>query len=267
MTRFLLLVSLASSLALATEPPQFASSYKYLALGDSIAFGADPTANPEDPDNFVGYPELVAAQLRLKAANAACFGETSGHFLSLAAPDLGCTLWRAQYPLHIEYDGTQIDFAVEHLSRVRNTKLVTINLGANDLGVLLFACEGDSTCFLAGLPAVLTAYQVNLTTIFTRIQEVYDGPIVAVTNYVADYSNLPQVGVFTQLNGILISVAHAFGAEVADAFSAFGAASAGFGGSACAAGLLIELAPGVCDIHPSAQGDALIAQTVVAALD
>jgi hypothetical protein len=56
-------------------------------------------------------------------------------------------------------------------------------------------------------------------------------------------------------------VAQTFGVQVADAFTAFGVAS--LGGSACAAGLLIPLSPGVCDIHPSAAGQALIAQTVL----
>jgi hypothetical protein len=59
-------------------------------------------------------------------------------------------------------------------------------------------------------------------------------------------------------------VAQTFGVQVADAFTAFGAASSQTGGSACAAGLLIVVSPGVCDIHPSAAGQALIAQTVLA---
>ena len=62
---------------------------------------------------------------------------------------------------------------------------------------------------------------------------------------------------------MLATVAGVFGVQVADAFTAFGAASLPAGGSACAAGLLIPLPGGVCDIHPSAAGQALIAQTVL----
>jgi lysophospholipase L1-like esterase len=66
------------------------------------------------------------------------------------------------------------------------------------------------------------------------------------------------------LNGVLAKVANMFGVQVADAFAAFGAASIPAGGNACTAGLLIPVSTGVCDIHPSAAGQALIAQTVLA---
>ena len=116
-----------------------------------------------------------------------------------------------------------------------------------------------------GLPATLAAYQAHLITIFTRIRKEagYTGPIVAVTIYAADYTDNATLGPITLLNGILVSVAHAFGADVADAFTQFGLASISSGGSACAAGLLIPLPTGKCDIHPSAAGQALIAQTIL----
>lgn len=43
---------------------------------------------------------------------------------------------------------------------------------------------------------------------------------------------------------------------------AFVAASAPYGGDNCAAGLLIQLTPTTCDLHPSAAGQTLLAQTV-----
>ncbi len=56
-----------------------------LALGDSVVFGyitQDGFAYV-NPDNFLGYPELVGSALRLSATKASCPGETTAGFLSL----------------------------------------------------------------------------------------------------------------------------------------------------------------------------------------
>lgn len=243
-----------------------AKSTKYLALGDSVAFGYTPLAQPPgDLNDYHGYPEIVSKGIHLKVANASCFGETTGHFLSLLAPDTGCQAWRAALPLFVEYSGTQMDYAVDYLKESHKAELVTIDIGINDLGVLLQSCGGDATCFSAGLPATLAAYQANLISIFSRIRNDagYTGPIVAVTIYAVNYNDAAEVGPITLLNGVLASVAHAFHADVSDAFSAFGLASIPSGGSACAAGLLIQLPSGGCDIHPSTVGQTLIAQTIL----
>jgi lysophospholipase L1-like esterase len=243
------------------------NSTKYLALGDSIAFGYTPLAqNPADLRNYHGYPDFVSRGSNLQVANASCFGETTGHFLNLLAPDTGCAAWRAVFPLFAEYSGTQMDYALDYLEASKKVQLVTIDIGANDLGVLLGGCHGDPTCFGNGLPGVLAAYGANLGTIFGRIrfEAGYTGPIIAVTTYARDYTDAAEVGPIAALNGILATVANTFGVQVADAFTAFAAVSSQAGGSACAAGLLIPLSPGVCDIHPSAAGQALIAQTVLA---
>jgi lysophospholipase L1-like esterase len=251
----------------AEHSKDLSNSTKYLALGDSIAFGYTPLAqNPADLRNYHGYPDIVSQGTNLKVANASCFGETTGHFLNLLAPDTGCQAWRAVYPLFADYSGTQMDYALSYLQGNKKVQLVTIDIGANDLGVLLAACAGDPTCFGNGLPGALAAYGANLGTIFGRIrfEAGYTGPIVAVTTYARDYADLTEVGPITALNGVLATVANTFGVQVADAFAAFGAASLPAGGNACAAGLLIPLSAGVCDIHPSAAGQALIAQTVLA---
>jgi lysophospholipase L1-like esterase len=201
----------------------------------------------------------------LKVANASCFGDTSGHFLNLVIPDTGCKDWRAARPLFAEYSGTQMDYALDYLKASKKVELVTIDIGINDLGVLLGACGGNAACFTANLPAALATYGANLTTIFSRIrfEAGYTGPIVAVTIFAADYTNNSVLGPIAALNGVLKTVAGVFGVQVADAFTTFGAASLPAGGSACAAGLLVPLPGGVCDIHPSAAGQALIAQTVL----
>ena len=243
-----------------------AKSTKYLALGDSVAFGYTPLAQtPGDLKEYHGYPEIVSKGADLKVANASCFGESAAHFLSVVAPDTGCQAWRAVFPLFAEYSGTQMDYALDYLKASKKVELVTIDIGINDLGVLLGACGGNAACFTANLPAALATYGANLTTILSRIrfEAGYTGPIIAVTIFAADYTNNTVLGPIAALNGVLETVAGAFGVQVADAFTAFGAASLPAGGSACAAGLLIPLPGGVCDIHPSAAGQELIAQTVL----
>ena len=243
-----------------------AKSTKYLALGDSVAFGYTPLAKkPGDLKSYSGYPDFVSKGVHLQVANASCFGESSGHFLSLQAPDTGCQAWRAVFPLFAEYSGTQMDYALAYLKESKKAELVTIDIGINDLGVLLNACQGNAVCFGAGLQGVLTTYAANLTTIFSRIrfEAGYTGPIVAVTIYTDDYNDPTTRDPIIKLNAVLASVAAGFHAQVADAFTAFGIASFPANGSACAAGLLIPLPTGGCDIHPSAAGQALIAQTIL----
>ena len=52
----------------------------YLALGDSLAFGYNPS-KPTDLSNSVGYPAIVAQIIRRRLANVSCPGESSGSFI------------------------------------------------------------------------------------------------------------------------------------------------------------------------------------------
>jgi lysophospholipase L1-like esterase len=236
----------------------------YLALGDSLAFGFNPLVMPVNLSKYHGYPEIIANAIHRKLANASCFGETSSHFLNLGAPDLGCQAWRAAYPLFVSYHGTQMDYAVQYLSDHRKTELVTIDIGINDLGLLLQSCAGNISCGLAGLPAVLATYQANLVTIYESIRLTgYDGPIIAVTGYAVNYSDPVEVPAITALNSILSSVTTAFGGKIADAFTAFEVAALPFNGDVCQTGLLIKLPNNTCDTHPSAAGQGLLAKLVL----
>jgi lysophospholipase L1-like esterase len=247
----------------------------YLALGDSLALGFDPLLPMGDLKNYHGYPEVVATALDEKLVNASCFGESAQHFISLSALDMGCQEWRAKRrPLFVSYNGTQLDYAVQYLKSHWKTSLVTINIGANDLALFAVsagaACQGEFdvvACITNKLQTdFLPAYATNLTTILSRIriEAGYTGPIVAVSSYALNYQDPLQVGGFAALNFVLSQV---FGGNVADAFSAFGAAAATAGGDLCNTGLLIKLPNGTCDTHPSREGQALIADLVLAQLD
>ena len=259
------LIFLACSLAPLAAAEDVPRNTRYLALGDSIAFGYNPLVIPVNLDKYVGYPEIVSDALHRKIANASCFGESSGSFLVLHAPDTGCAQWRAALPLKVSYSGTQMQYALDYLrANVKKTDLITIDIGVNDLGVLLASCKFDLTCASNGLPGTLAAYAQNLATIFGGIRAAgYTGPIVAVTPYAANYNDPVEVSGLIALDGVLAQVASAFDVQVADAFTAFLVADIPFGNDSCAAGLLIKLPNGTCDIHPSFAGQTLIAQTVV----
>src|SRR5712692_858675 len=101
-----LLAGPAMGTALAASRPQ-----EYLALGDSVAFGYSPLADPTNAGNFIGYPTPVAAALKETLTNASCPGETSSHFINLTGSDNVCGPWRFNFPLHVAYSTAQLDFA------------------------------------------------------------------------------------------------------------------------------------------------------------
>jgi len=108
----------------------------------------------------------------------------------------------------------------------------------------------------------------NLTTIYTglRVQAHYHHTVVALTYYTPDYSDPIGVAVTRQINATIASTTLAAGGIVADGFNAFKPVALAAGGSSCAAGLLIRLSPSACDIHPSPQGQAVLAAAIQSVL-
>jgi lysophospholipase L1-like esterase len=262
----------------AAQPATTAASSRpaeYLALGDSLAFGFSMlVADPTNPDNYTGYPNLVAAALTDELTNASCPGETTSHFVNLAGSDNGCGSWRFinGLPLHASYSTTQLAFVDSFLQSHPKTLLITIDIGTNDLLALVSSCGGGTNvnCILAGLPLLLTTVGANLDTIYGHIRNVdgYRHKLVAVTVNSRNYSNPLETGVISQVNAVLADRTLAWGGIVADGFGAFAAASAAFGGDTCAAGLetVLSQSPLVCDLHPSPAGHALYAQAIIQAL-
>ncbi|CAM3941947.1 GDSL-type esterase/lipase family protein [Roseateles saccharophilus] len=243
-----------------------------LSLGDSVVFGfieQDGYAYV-NPENFLGYPEIAGHALHLDASNPSCPGETSASFLSATAPDNGCHSYRASFPLHESYAGTQMEFARSFLGAHRNTRLITLSLGANDGFLLQAACGGDPACIQAGLPAALAAVYGNLNTILSNLRASgFKGMLMVVNYYSLDYSDPAQTGLTVALNQALAGAAAANGAVVADAFTAFYkvAARPFAAGNTCKSGLLNGSASSAtaCDDHPSLTGQRLLARTVQAA--
>ena len=252
-----------------------------LVLGDSIAFSYIASVGYDyfytDPDNFIGFPDDLGRRFHLDVVNGACPGETTGSFLSSTAADYGCRAFRSLYPLHAGYKSTQLDFATSYLKSHRGVRLVTITLGANDGFLLEASCASNPTpllveeCIEAGAPAVLAAVAENIATILGDLRATgYAGAIVVTNYYSLDYSDLAGTALTGDLNAAIAAPASAFGAVVADVFTAFQtvASKTAFGGKTCNTGLLNPdvYTPYVCNDHPAQAGHRLIAKTIADAL-
>jgi lysophospholipase L1-like esterase len=237
----------------------------YLALGDSVAFGYSPLLDKSNNDNFVGYPEALAPLLGLgTVANPSCPGEASGGFISLTGVDNSCRPYRASYPLHRDYATAQLDYAVAYLLANPRTRLVSLNIGANDLFVLQKACNFVVACIINGLPQLLIDLTANLNTIYTAIRGTgYQGKLAGLTYYSTNYADATGVAVISAINQVVAGRTIAFGGVAANGFAAFQAVAAGFAGNTCAAGLLI-VTGATCDIHPSPAGRDLLAAAIKA---
>src|SRR4051812_7317753 len=84
----------------------------YLALGDSIAYGQQPTKQPGAPASaFTGYVDVFAARLKrlspdIKVVNYGCSGESTVTFVHG-----GCPAFGAGFKLHDAFRGTQLHAA------------------------------------------------------------------------------------------------------------------------------------------------------------
>ncbi|MFD2093969.1 SGNH/GDSL hydrolase family protein [Blastococcus deserti] len=237
----------------------------YLALGDSVPFGYvgnRPDLYP-DPDNFVGYPELVARDLGLRLLNASCPGETTASFIDATAQSNGCQNsfgsdlgYRDRFPLHVDYEGSQLDYALQVLEEEPHVRLVTLQLGANDG----FLCQRTGECSTPeGLAALAERVRVNLDHILCTLREEgdYRGRLVVVTYYALDYADPVGVASTRILNAAITAAAAENRAVVADGFTAFQSRALQAGGSSIAAGLVHPN-----DVHPTAEGQRLLADAV-----
>ncbi len=247
-----------------------------LILGDSVAFSYISSVGFEyfytNPENFIGFPDELGFLFHLNVVNASCPGETTGSFLSSTAPDNGCRSYRGLFPLHADYKSTQLEFATTYLKHHRGVRLVTITLGSNDGFLLEQSCANPNpalatACIEAGAPAFLAAVAANMQKILADLRGAGYGGVIVVTNYYSlDYSDPAGTALTADLNAAIAAPASAYGAVVADVFTAFQKASSNpaFGGKTCNTGLLNpDIANQfVCNVHPAHTGHRLIAKTI-----
>jgi lysophospholipase L1-like esterase len=259
-----------------TRPPVIPGS-RYLALGDSVTFGymepnVVPAPNYNNQSSFIGYPQMVGAALRLKVTNSACAGETSSSFINTSAPSNGCTnspppntsaAYRAHFPLHVSYTGSQLSFAVKYLRHNRNVRLVSLEIGANDI----FLCQKqtrDGCLSAAEQQAVFTTVGNNVRTILSTIRNKahYRGQLLLVNYYSLNYSSPLVTGIVNGVNQAQDAAGKPFRVLIANGNGEFYAGALHSGGDPCKAGLLTQLSTGSCGVHPSYGGQSLLALAV-----
>ena len=251
----------------------------YLALGDSVTFGYEepqvvPPPNYPDASSFTGFPEVVGSALHLNVVNAACSGETSSSLIDATAPSNGCESspgggpgYRTRFPLHVNYTGSQLGFAVSYLKKHHSVRLVSLMIGANDF----FLCQETTADKCASLPeqaAVGATIGNNVKTILSAIRNKahYGGQIAIVNYYSLDYSSASTTALSGVLNSTMDTAAKPFHVVIADGFGELQAGSVHSGGNTCKAGLLTQLSTGTCGIHPSYAGQSLLALAVEKAI-
>ena len=137
--------------------------------------------------------------------------------------------------------------------------LVTLQIGANDA----FICQaGTPDRCGAEIVQVAQTVQDNVTAILSTLRDQgYDGPIVVVTYYALNYADPTGAAATQLLNAGITAAANSVDATVvASGFDAFQPVAQGSGGDSIAAGLVLPN-----DVHPTAQGQQLLADAVVAA--
>ena len=267
----------------ASGPAPVSAGSRYLALGDSIAFGYRESTAVQAPDytkanTFVGYPELIANDLDLKLTNASCPGETTTAMIDVTAQDNGCQTtvtgtpgYRAAYPLHTTYasaNQSQLDFAIAFLKAHPNTKLVTLQIGAND-GFVCQETTQDQCTSPSELSAVLAKITKHATRIVRNIRNKggYSGQLILVNYYSVQSASNDANAQSLAVNAALNQAITGENVTVADAYNQYAKASKNApGNDTCTAGLLtfqtVSTQNENCGVHPSLGGSALIASAV-----
>src|SRR5262245_50597766 len=163
------------------QPPQL----YYLALGDSIAYGFEPTGKPgARPATFdTGYVDVLAARLRtlapkLRVVNFGCPGESTMTFTRG-----GCPAFADGFKLHDGFRGAQLDAARSFLrAHPGQVSPITLTLWGNDwFPLLLDRCKGDAACVRERGPGAIAAFGSRLTSILRRLRAAAPAAEIIVT--------------------------------------------------------------------------------------
>ena len=210
----LLGISLVAGSAVAQPNPRAlerAMGY-YLALGDSLATGYQPTTGNDLTGGYVGHVHDAAVERNAKTrlVNIACAGETSQSFV-----DGG----------HCDFKrGSQLE-EMRHFLRAHGqfTRLVTIDIGSNDVQRCLSGGVIDQDCIQGGMAQV----EVNLPTILAELRVGAPNAQIVVLDYYnpflaawltgAEGQALAEqsAGLQQALNGIITQAAAGAGADLA----------------------------------------------------
>jgi lysophospholipase L1-like esterase len=222
----LLTTVLSGSLLLAWPADAAGAGHYYLALGDSVAFGLQPTVPDGAPASAFrsGYADVVARRLRadapeLRAVNLSCPGETTSTFVSG-----GCPWQAAGRPLHRPFAGSQLGAALAFLRAHRGrVSPITLTLWSNDASAVVDACGDRIACIRARAPAALATFSAHLTGILRRLRAAAPGAAIVVTgDWNTDVGRLRQTDPLArELDRAIARSAAATGARFAETFPLF----------------------------------------------
>lgn len=268
----------ATPSATSSTPEPDAGIAWYLALGDSLAAGYQPTNPGDHTDREGGYAGLVRDRVARaqpgrpapELVNLACPGETT----TTLADGGRCT-----YP-----EGSQLAAALAALrERGDHPGLITLQVGANDVQRCVTLAGGaagvDEACVAGGLETVRT----RLPDVLRQLRGAAPQARIVVLDYYNPFAAAALLGsrgeplarrsdeAQAQLNTAIAQAAGAVGADVAGVGAAFSpAAGTGTSGTSPAAGLVCSWT-WMCgqspDIHATGAGYAVMAQEVLGALD
>jgi lysophospholipase L1-like esterase len=213
----------SSALRPVYQPPQ---SY-YLALGDSIAYGFQPTKKPGTRASAfdTGYVDVFAARLRklspqIRVVNYGCPGESTVTFVRGGCPAVG-----DGFKLHDSFHGSQLRAAESFLrAHAGEVSPITLTLWGNDwLPLLLDRCKGKAACVRARGPAAIASLGTRLTSILRQLRAAAPTAEIIVTGaWNIDPSQLGQLGpIYGSLDAAIARAASASGARVANALTVF----------------------------------------------
>lgn len=210
----------ASIAAAASDAGPTSATGWYLALGDSLAAGYQPFQGEDRDGGYVGpvLSEIRDTSPKTKLVNLACPGATS-------------TTMRQGGDRCSYEEGTQLAQAVEFLhAHAKYTRLVTLDIGANDVAHCVRSLVIDYACLNAGLGAVA----VNLPAIVSQLRAAggpdlqivvlnYYNPLLAAWLAGPTGHQLAQTSATLQsiLNGLIAAAASASSADLADVAAAF----------------------------------------------
>jgi lysophospholipase L1-like esterase len=147
----------------------------YLALGDSITYGFQPTkAKPgASPRAFdTGYVDVFAARLRklspaIRVVNYGCPGESTVTFTRG-----GCPAFVDRIKLHDAFRGSQLKAALIFLNaHPEEVSPITLTLFGNDwLPLLLDTCKGSVVCVRKHAPSATASFASRLDSILGRLR-------------------------------------------------------------------------------------------------
>lgn len=271
----LALVVLAGLVGSASKQTAFGASYAldpgdyYLALGDSITYGIQPTkAAGAQPSAFnTGFVDVFAARLRtisptIDVVNYGCPGESTVTFVRG-----GCPAFRDRIKLHDPFRGPQLKAALALLHAQSGAVTpITLTLFGNDwFPMLLDTCKAAAACVRKHAPKTTAAFASRLRSIIRQLRAAAPTADIIVTGaWNPDPNTLDQLRpVYRSLEAAIAQAARASDARIAKMLPVFNPA-----GTVRAQKARLCLLTFICskgDPHPTNAGYRAMADAVLRA--